>query len=1683
MCPQRSHGFLPDTLHTEGHRADWLVLRPRLVIAGNGVLALEFLYLPQPCNILLPTTPCVYALSGEVTLGRDDCWAVPPGSGLAQYQGAPMGNASCIRLAVVAELNSFNPFMSFYQGGADGMTLENVVAALATEHQADRFAEMVPALVRGSGYPGVHSSWGDDSCVGNPCSSLSLYPFVRLTALNKRILPGLRVYGTFNFMGIQSETEIVVDVLAPLLFVNVTLAPVSYLGGLIELTRTGAEGEEGLGPNAHVVVQFAERDGISYEDATAVVADYAEHDSVTAAALGVLQDEFAIEVRASLQAHLQIWQFAAAVTFNLSNNALHGSFVASVTDDFAAAVTVDGTFETLDDVAFGVSLVFDGNLLDAIKLLVADAFEDVSTAGAVAVDETMSLAADARAEIEASGVLQDYKASVDGALSSAEALLDDIAALAEDALGTAVAGVLDSARDMVADATAIGSSATARLQALRGQLDNLASRADALEASHSVHDWISLDVYELLAARRSGGGRRHGRQLVDVGALVNIIGANASAVVERTSTGALTTFDMDIVVELLDGAISQVLGSEDMDLNDLAASCTALARVLWDDLLSGNVGAFKGWLAGHSGRGVENLERLADAGASLGQTVAGCGRSCVASLVQDARSGIMTEQLSLNDAEAMLDGFVGQLNGLKRRVQQLLSLGNSIVVEPLADAAGMLEDVAELVIDETQARGASTVATVRSTATSTVQAARQTISRTLAAARSLATATFNTAVATLNGARQTARTTALATLTAVRDQTARLVTAAVARLNAAVDAVENLISGIANGISDIVTGGLSGASEGAACLSDHNCYYRSCDTYCKSCDRVVPCCGRWCRASAAEEHAIDELVSARSARLAAEAQQTVNDANAETAYAAALVDANGTYATGYSNAADTQGTALSTAQQVADAATSAAETTYTASVLAVEQAAAARVTEVEAALAQWAATRGDRNLGYALGRFDVVLSRRRASPQGSVAVRATLAECSTACLADEICTSFDFADTLALRRDPPYSRLASASGRCILNQHVVPPIAVSTPLQTATFRRGSVNVEEYFQYATFRRVYITDIAFALSPFAHFPTLSGVLPSGGQLVAAAACADACAANPDCKHYHWTRTGELGRCALKRAVSSPIRWETQAVGSGAVLGSKTALRECDRRLRSPNACPVEQTCVVVVDAAFVNASKVQNACRWNSCGTVGVLFRQASAPEACVPVSPPCHLRNLVQTATPQPTSDRVCQPISELVDASRCCDGSGCLAGGYLVRQNNSAPQCVTDCPMGLFGNISTHICHSCPSRCALCGEAQSQQCGGCFEPYVLSGGTCLAVCAVTEHAVDGVCRPREPCPAGSFPIFVAGSEMQCNPCPANHACNGSTAPVTCSPSDYTPAQSQPTCTAVPDGQYKIGDATILPCPAGHRCTAGAKWPCLTGSTWQGSPAQATCHPTTPCPATAIQVAAATFMADFVCLSDTVAPVVSGCPAPVVSVTAESGQAGAGVEWVVPTASDDGPGAVAMVATHSPGSTFGLGETVVAYTASDTAGNRNTSCSFTVRVVPTTAPTITCDFVLSSRTAHFSASAVDALQQELAVSFSVTNGSAFPVGSTLVRGAATDRFGNAARCFFRVVVAPAPTSPPTAPPTAPPTSSGTVTSVRNSNSTDGTVGLSGSDAGGAVVSSDAASGSGGGGGPG
>jgi hypothetical protein len=161
----------------------------------------------------------------------------------------------------------------------------------------------------------------------------------------------------------------------------------------------------------------------------------------------------------------------------------------------------------------------------------------------------------------------------------------------------------------------------------------------------------------------------------------------------------------------------------------------------------------------------------------------------------------------------------------------------------------------------------------------------------------------------------------------------------------------------------------------------------------------------------------------------------------------------------------------------------------------------------------------------------------------------------------------------------------------------------------------------------------------------------------------------------------------------------------------------------------------------------------------------------------------------------------------------------------------------------------------------------------------------------------------------------------------------------------------------------------------------------------------------------------------VTVADTTPPVLT-LPA---DITAQAtGPTGAVVTFAS-SALDLVDGNVPVTCTPLAGSTFPLGQTTVACSATDAAGN-TAKGSFEVAVVDTTPPVFTLpDDITAEATGPtgamvtFTATALDDVDGNVPVSCTPDSGSTFPIGQTTVVCSATDTAGNTAIGSFKVTI--------------------------------------------------------------
>ncbi len=154
------------------------------------------------------------------------------------------------------------------------------------------------------------------------------------------------------------------------------------------------------------------------------------------------------------------------------------------------------------------------------------------------------------------------------------------------------------------------------------------------------------------------------------------------------------------------------------------------------------------------------------------------------------------------------------------------------------------------------------------------------------------------------------------------------------------------------------------------------------------------------------------------------------------------------------------------------------------------------------------------------------------------------------------------------------------------------------------------------------------------------------------------------------------------------------------------------------------------------------------------------------------------------------------------------------------------------------------------------------------------------------------------------------------------------------------------------------------------------------------------------------------------------PPVITCSTNIVQST-DPGRCDAVVNYVT-TATDNNPG-VSLVCAPPSGSVFPKGTNLVTCVATDSAGNTST-CVFTVAVVDTQPPSITCppsrtvsnDPGKATAVVTFTPTSTDNCPGVSLVS-SPVSGAAFPIGTNTVTCTATDAAGNQSQCKFTVTV--------------------------------------------------------------
>ncbi len=298
-----------------------------------------------------------------------------------------------------------------------------------------------------------------------------------------------------------------------------------------------------------------------------------------------------------------------------------------------------------------------------------------------------------------------------------------------------------------------------------------------------------------------------------------------------------------------------------------------------------------------------------------------------------------------------------------------------------------------------------------------------------------------------------------------------------------------------------------------------------------------------------------------------------------------------------------------------------------------------------------------------------------------------------------------------------------------------------------------------------------------------------------------------------------------------------------------------------------------------------------------------------------------------------------------------------------------------------------------------------------------SGAIATYVATATDN-VDGSLTPDcSPVSGSVFPLGTTTVNCTATDKAGNtgHASftvkvQDTTPPTVTPPANVTAEATGPTGAAVSYGSATAADLVDGPVSAACLPASGSTFPLGTTSV--------TCSAT--------DAAGNTGHASFtVKVQDTTPPTVT----PPANVTAEAtGPTGAAVSYGSATAADLVDGPVSAACLPASGSTFPLGTTSVTCSATDAAGNTG-HASFTVKVQDTTPPTVTPPANVTAEAtgptgaavSYGSATATDLVDGLLPATCLPASGSTFPLGTTSVTCAATDKAGNAGHASFTVKV--------------------------------------------------------------
>jgi HYR domain-containing protein/IPT/TIG domain-containing protein/WD40 repeat protein len=308
-----------------------------------------------------------------------------------------------------------------------------------------------------------------------------------------------------------------------------------------------------------------------------------------------------------------------------------------------------------------------------------------------------------------------------------------------------------------------------------------------------------------------------------------------------------------------------------------------------------------------------------------------------------------------------------------------------------------------------------------------------------------------------------------------------------------------------------------------------------------------------------------------------------------------------------------------------------------------------------------------------------------------------------------------------------------------------------------------------------------------------------------------------------------------------------------------------------------------------------------------------------------------------------------------------------------------------------------------------CSGNLSRECTGASGAVVTFSTTATDVCDATPSVV---------CSPASGSVFPFGATtVSCSA--TDDSTNASSCSFSVTVADTTPPAISCPGNLTRDCTSTAGASVAFDVTASDVCDAAPLVVCAPASGSTFPIGTTTVH----CSATDASSNAST-CSFIVAVGDAVAPTIQ-CPVDLVRECA--GASGVSVTFAA-TAADACDAIPTVACAPASGSVFPIGATTVTCSATDSSANV-ASCSFTVTVSDTTAPSVTCPASFtrectsaSGATVTFGVTASDACDPSPSIVCAPASSSVFPIGTTHVTCTARDAAGNAAICAFDVTVA-------------------------------------------------------------